>query len=788
MRSTFLRRGSGRKACGRRKTHLQVERLDERTVPSTITVTNLLDSGAHSLRQSILDANSPAYPGADVINFNVTGTINLASALPDLSTGIDIEGPGANLLTVRRDTGGYYSVFTVASGATVTLSGLTVTNGWRSMGAGINNAGTLTVNNATISGNCSSSDYVGGGILNTGTCTLNYSTVDGNDGCGIASDGTLTLNFSTVSRNHVGFGYGAGIYNLSPGTLSLNDSTVSNNTANAMSNGGGIYNSGTATVNRSTISANNADWGGGGIWNDGTLHVGNSIIAGNTGGYEPDFVPDDLVGDLGSLGHNLIGYTNGGPGFGSSDLLNVDPLLGPLQDNGGPTFTCVLLPGSPAINAGDNTDAPPLDQRGRTRIVNGTIDIGACEFQGQPGNRVSTTTALTSSADTLTYGESVTYTATVSSSQTGSLTGTAVTFRDGGMTLGSVILDANSQAQFTSSPSAGTHTITALYVGSETFDTSTSAPLTVTISRASTTTALASPSVNPSVYGQPVIFTAIVHSIAWEPTGTVTFYDGATVLGTGTLSSWSGGSETGCTGQVQFTTSSLVAGTHAITTSYNGDTNFSGSTSPQWTQTVNPVSTLSTTTTLTSSVNPSVYGQSMTFTATVTPKTGGRGTPTGTVTFYYDGSTYTGTLDASGSATFSTSALSVGNHSITAVYGGNANYKGSTSAKLTQKVKAATRTATTLNLSLNPSAYGQSVSLTPSDTAASPGARTPTESVTLANGSTSTGRQGAPRQRQSGFHSPVVAFGQWLDHRRLEKGIPIDKASTSAKLTWRGNA
>jgi hypothetical protein len=90
-----------------------------------------------------------------------------------------------------------------------------------------------------------------------------------------------------------------------------------------------------------------------------------------------------VSGPLDSQGHNLFGDTSGGSGFHPTDLLNVDPLLGPLQDNGGPTWTHALLAGSPALDAGDNTDAPDFDQRGEgfARVVNGTIDIGAFELQ-----------------------------------------------------------------------------------------------------------------------------------------------------------------------------------------------------------------------------------------------------------------------------------------------------------------------------------------------------------------------------------------------------------------------
>jgi hypothetical protein len=120
---------------------------------------------------------------------------------------------------------------------------------------------------------------------------------------------------------------------------------------------------------------------GGGIRNAGssTLNVRNTILAGNL----IRFSSNDLDGRLSSSGYNLIGNTQGGSGFAPTDLLDVDPRLGPLQDNGGPTRTMALLPGSPALDAGDNTDAPDFDQRGEgfDRVVGGVIDIGAYEAQ-----------------------------------------------------------------------------------------------------------------------------------------------------------------------------------------------------------------------------------------------------------------------------------------------------------------------------------------------------------------------------------------------------------------------
>ncbi len=132
---------------------------------------------------------------------------------------------------------------------------------------------------------------------------------------------------------------------------------------------------------------------------------------------------------------------------------------------------------------------------------------------------------------------------------------------------------------------------------------------------------------NPSTLGQNVTFTATVSAPA--ATGTVAFYDGATALGSSALTG----------GKASVSTSTLSAGSHSITASYSGDTNYSGSNSPTLTQTVNS-GLISTTTSLTSSPNPSAYGQSVTLTATVSPSSG-TGTPTGSVTFM-DGTTSLG--------------------------------------------------------------------------------------------------------------------------------------------------
>jgi hypothetical protein len=240
--------------------------------------------------------------------------------------------------------------------------------------------------------------------------------------------------------------------------------------------------------------------------------------------------------------------------------------------------------------------------------------------------------------------------------------------------LGTGTLSGGTATFTTSGLTAGTHSITAIYGGDANFTGSTSPNLTQTVSNTASSSSVVASSNNPSIIGTAVTLTASVTStVTGTLTGTVTFQDGASALGTGTLS---GGTAT-------FTTSGLTAGTHSITAVYSGDANFAGSTSPALMQTVNKVA--SSTSVPASSNNPSIFGSAVTFTATVKPGSGS-GTPTGTVTFN-DGATVLGPGTLSGgTATLTTSGLGAGVHSITAVYGGDASFASSTSPGLTQTV------------------------------------------------------------------------------------------------------
>jgi hypothetical protein len=226
--------------------------------------------------------------------------------------------------------------------------------------------------------------------------------------------------------------------------------------------------------------------------------------------------------------------------------------------------------------------------------------------------------------------------------------------------------------------------------------------LNLTVGQVHTVTTVAS-SGNPSVFGQSVTFTGTATTTSpgtGIPTGTVTFKDGATTLGTVTLDG---------TGAASYTTSSLSFGSHDITAVYGGDGNNVGSTSSLVSQVVNQAST---TTSVSSGQNPSVFGQSVTFSATATTTSPGTGIPTGTVTFK-DGATTLGTgpLDGTGAASYTTSSLSFGSHDITAVYGGDANNIGSTSSIVSQVVNQAS-TGTTLSLSSSAIFYLNNVTFT----------------------------------------------------------------------------
>jgi hypothetical protein len=411
-----------------------------------LTVTTLADAGPGSLREAL----GLAGPG-DAVAFadGLSGTLTLTSGELAVGTTVSLIGPGAGLLTV--DAGYASRVLEVLPGATVGVSGLTVSRGAAADGGGIANRGTLLLSGVALTGNYATAR--GGGMYNGGRVALTDSVLYGNatGGSGGAAynapGGSLDASGSTVSGNGAA-AQGGGLYNTSAATLST--STVA---ANSAADGGGVANPGGAltlfacalysngatrggaifsgggplTLRNSTVAQNAALGDGGGIGSGGlAAAVGltnvtlarnwaglsggggrggglfvaasslapallNTLVANNVSGVTP--VLDDVFGRLSAAGaNNLVSDGTGMTGLSDGVGYNhvgtashpLDPGLGPLQDNGGPTWTCALQASSLARGGGslDYVDpSDPTDQRGLPRVVGGLTDIGAYQTQ-----------------------------------------------------------------------------------------------------------------------------------------------------------------------------------------------------------------------------------------------------------------------------------------------------------------------------------------------------------------------------------------------------------------------
>ncbi len=431
---------------------------------TTRTVTNTDDSGTGSLRQAILDADT-ANTG-DTIMFSVAGTITLTSGVLEIQHSLTITGPGASSLAISGNSSS--RVFMVDSGATVSISGLTIEDGvsysGTNVGGGIYTFGTLSVSNCTFSNNAAvgggglgtepgstvtvtnctfsgNSADDGGGIINYATMTVTNSTVSNNtSGGGIDNDadGTMTVTNSTVTGNS-GLPNGGGIENYG-NTLTITNSTISGNSADNdadTSDGGGVYvGSGTSIVSFSTISGNVASGAGGGIFVDSgaTAIVKNTIVANSTGG------DCGSSGTFTSDGHNLSDDTSCNSDFsGTGDLRDTAAGLDPdgLEDNGGPTQTIALQSTSAAIDkvtktptnycTDANGSSITTDQRGEARPAPGhtACDIGAFEYGDPTPTPTPTATATATATPTATRTATPTATSTATRTATATPTRTA---------------------------------------------------------------------------------------------------------------------------------------------------------------------------------------------------------------------------------------------------------------------------------------------------------------------------------------------------------------------------
>jgi hypothetical protein len=405
---------------------LYLEALEHRLAQAMLTVNSMADTanatdGYLSLREAIAIVNSPTLPSGlssqitgqisgtlhanqtDSIVFDhtqVTSAIILAGTrleltLPTGTAAVTIDGGAAGVTVDGNHVSG---VFQADGGVTATLNDLTISNGYNTdVGGGINNGGTLTLTNCTLSGN------------------------SGAQGGGIQNGGTLTVSNCTLSGNSAWQGSGGGINNVRNHTLIVTNCTLSGNSSRSRA--------------------------GEGILNHGTLTLNNSIVANN--GFDID--------------------SFGGTVTGSHDLTDVPVPLAPLANNGGPTPTMALLPGSPAIGGvpANTSGTPSTDQRGFSRITTAATDIGA--FEVQP---TDSTVALTASPGPSFYGQAVTLTAAVSLtlSRIHASAGT-ITFLDGSTVLQSgVAVNASGQATYsTTELTVGTHNLLAVYSGATGF-------------------------------------------------------------------------------------------------------------------------------------------------------------------------------------------------------------------------------------------------------------------------------------------------------------------------------
>ena len=784
-----------------------------------------------SLRDAIGLANS--YGSGD-ISFassitSTPSTITLTSALPAITGNVTITGPGANLLTVSGGNSSLVgSVFVVNSGVTASLSGLTIANG-NSPGGGIFNNGTLTVSNSAFSGN--SANGTGG------------RSGGGGRGGGIFNYGTLTVSNSTFSGNSASGGGGGGIYNY--GTLTVSNSTFSGNTAG---DGGGIDNGGTAVTLTNSIVAGNTESASGQTGNDcgncGTQSAYNlistsaapitaaqlmlgplaynganqtlqtllplpgspAIEAGLASTLKTDErglprpIGSKAVSDLGAVETNYTAVQFVQPPTNTLINATITPAVTlsvmesgaaaanipvPLTLTGNGTLagtttetTLVATPGTAAVasygnlsvntaGTGDTLDVSlPITATGITPALTLTATSGSFDITLQ----TTTITWKTTPPTSVTYGAApITLTATASD-------GSAVSYQvisgpatiTGGNKLsftgvGAVVVEAytaasgnngsgSQTANITVNPAAlsvtannasrvygaanptFTGTVTGAVNGdtfTESFSTTATAssavgsyPITptaagthlsdytvTTVNGALTVTAAASrttltSSTSSAIAGQPVTLTAAVTSATTgspTPTGTVTFYDGATSIGTGTLNA---------SGVATLTTTTLPVGIDVITASYGATADYAASTSSTATVTVASAAPVvaGTTTAITATPASIAAGGSVTLTATVKSSSG---MPTGAVTFTSGGASL-GTANLSGGvATLTTTTLPVGTDTVTASYGGAATFaasSGSTSVTVAPATPASyTLLATPTSLSI---AQGQAGSTT----------------------------------------------------------------------------
>ncbi len=636
---------------------------------ATFTVINTNDAGAGSFRQAIIDAN--ASPGADVIAFNIPGagvhTITAASFWPQITEQVTIDGytqPGSSAGTnafplpinavIQIELTGVQNQLNIASTAAGTVIRGLITSG---------TGDTILVNasNVTIQGN-----FIGTNAAGTARASISGFGIRHNVGDNLTIGGPNPADRNLIA----GGGQGGVIIGFSPVSTGhlIQGNFIGTDVTGTIAMGGitnpvGLDNVNNALVLNNLISGNP----GGGL---DTINVtpNTLVIQGNLIGTQANGTSPLPNGNFGGINLNISDAVIGGSGPGQPNVIAFND--GPgiwirLNRNGNPiiqnsihsnTLQGITLqdavPGIPLPNDPGDADTVPGNRGQNYPVLNlPVIASGNATITGtlnsQPSKQYRIEFFANAVCGATGFGQGQTFIGTV----------TVVTDGSGNATIGPVA--------FPVPPGQSVITSTATDVATNDTSEFSQCP-----AAAGTTTALIS-SLNPSVFGQSVTFTATV-SGATTPTGTVQFFDGVTSLGTVALSGTS----------AALTTSALAVGTHPITAVYSGDIDDPGSTSPSVSQVVNAAAGTATNTGLVSSVNPSLFGQSVTFTATVSGGT----SPTGTVQFR-EGATVLATVPLAGTtASFTTSALSIGVHPIVATYSGDVDDASSSSQTVNQIV------------------------------------------------------------------------------------------------------
>jgi predicted outer membrane repeat protein len=360
----------------------------------------LLNFGTLTVNNCVISNNAAGTSGGGGI-YNVGSLTMSNSSLTGNSCGANTDG------------GGIYNL----SSGTATLTNCTLSNNSAggtgssgSQGGGAFNSGTMNLTGCTFNGNSAVSDS--GAFYTDATATVTScaftNNTSGADGGAIHSTGALTISYCEISGNYAASSGGgmenSGIVGSVPNSLTITNTTIANNTSGGTAAGFVNWDP-NATLTNVTITGNKSGSSGGGIWAPTSFTLQNSIVAGNFMGN----TANDISGTINSSSsYNLIGTGGSGGltnGVNHNQVGVTNPGLGTLANNGGPNQTIALLAGSPAIDKGNNAlvTAGATDQRGLTRIVNGTVDIGAYEVQA-PSAASFTVTGLPSSIQAGTAG------------------------------------------------------------------------------------------------------------------------------------------------------------------------------------------------------------------------------------------------------------------------------------------------------------------------------------------------------------------------------------------------